>query len=45
MDDKSKEIIDNKPPFLGSWNKIYFFVLGELVILILLFYLFTKVFS
>jgi hypothetical protein len=45
MDDKSKNMIDDKPPFLGSWNKIYLFVFGELVILILLFYLFTKVFS
>jgi len=45
MDDKSKDIIDDKPPFLGSWNKIYLFVFGELVILILLFYLFTKAFS
>jgi hypothetical protein len=45
MDDKSKDIIDDKPPFLGSWNKIYLFVFGELVILILLFYLFTKAFG
>lgn len=45
MDDKSKNMIDDKPAFLGSWNKIYLFVFGELVILILLFYLFTKVFS
>jgi hypothetical protein len=45
MLDKSKNIMEDKPPFLGSWNKIYLFVFGELVILILLFYLFTKVFS
>jgi len=45
MIDESKEIIEDKPPFLGSWNKIYLFVLGELVVLILLFYLFAKAFS
>lgn len=45
MIDESKEIIEDKPPFLGSWNKIYLFVLGELVILILFFYLFAKAFS
>lgn len=45
MDDKSKNILEDKPPFLGSWNKIYLLVLGELIILIALFYLLTKVFS
>jgi hypothetical protein len=45
MDDNSKNIIEAKPPFLGSWNKIYWIVFGELVFLIALFYFFTKVFS
>jgi hypothetical protein len=45
MNDKSKNIIDDKPPFLGSWNKIYLLVFGELIFLIALFYFFTKVFS
>jgi len=45
MDDKTKNTMEDKPPFLGSWNKIYIFVFGELVILILLFHFFTKVFS
>jgi hypothetical protein len=45
MDNQQKNIAGDKPPFLGSWNKIYFLVLGELVVLILLFYLFTKGFS
>ena len=45
MIDKSKEIVEDKPPFLGTWNKIYLFVLGELVVLIFLFYFFAKVFS
>jgi hypothetical protein len=45
MIDNSKNIFEDKPPFLGSWNKIYLFVFGELIILIVLFYFFTKVFS
>jgi len=45
MGDNFKDIIDDKPPFLASWNKIYLLVFGELVILILLFYLFTEAFS
>lgn len=45
MNDKSKSDTDDKPPFLGSWNKIYLLVFGELIILIALFYLFTKAFS
>ena len=45
MNDESKKSIEDKPPFLGSWNKIYILVLSELAIHIVLFYLFTKVFS
>jgi len=45
MEDNSSKIADDKPPFLGSWNKIYWIVFGELIILIALFYLFTKAFS
>lgn len=45
MIDNSKINIEDKPPFLKSWNKIYLVVFGELVVLILLFYLFTQVFS
>lgn len=45
MDDNSKNMNDDKPPFLGSWNKIYALVLGELITLIAIFYFFTKVFS
>ncbi|GBD86170.1 hypothetical protein BMS3Abin03_00080 [bacterium BMS3Abin03] len=41
--------IDNKDeepaPFFGSWKKIYAFVFGELIFLIILFYIFTKVFE
>ncbi len=40
-----KRQAEDAPPFLGSWKKIYSLVLIELIILISLFYLFTKVFS
>jgi hypothetical protein len=34
----------DRPPF-GSWRLLYGVVLGELALLILLFYLFTKAFE
>ena len=36
---------DSSPPFLKSWRRLYAVVLGELAILIILFYLFTKAFE
>ena len=45
MNDELKNNIEDKPPFFGSWNKIYLLVFSVLVILILLFYLFAKAFS
>ncbi|MCB0841117.1 MAG: hypothetical protein R3B93_22525 [Bacteroidia bacterium] len=32
-------------PFANSWNTIYAIVLGELVLLIILFYLFSNAYS
>jgi hypothetical protein len=45
MNENLKDTSEDKPPFLGSWSKIYSVVLIELIILITLFYLFTKEFS
>ena len=45
MEDNYQNKIDDKPPFLGSWNKIYLLVLSELIVIITLFYIFTKAFS
>jgi len=48
MQSKEKEIIEadeSAPPILGSWNKVYALVFGNLIFLILLFYFFTKVFE
>ncbi len=42
---KEKEIPVDPPPFLGSWKNIYWLLMGNLVVLILLFYLFTRHFS
>jgi hypothetical protein len=35
----------DKPPFFSSWNRLYAFVLLNLAVLIILFYLFTKAFE
>ena len=42
---RASEKADSSAPFLGSWRRLYGVVLVELVILILLFYLFTKAFE
>ena len=36
---------EDNPPIMGTWNKLYLFVLVFHALLILLFYLFTKAFS
>jgi hypothetical protein len=36
---------EEQPPFGGSWRVLYAVVIGNLVLLILLFYAFTKAFS
>jgi hypothetical protein len=40
-----KVIIDEKPPILGSWKKIYLVVLLNLLVLIILFYSFSEAFK
>ena len=35
---------EGPPPFGGSWARLYALVLGNLVLLIVLFYVFTKAF-
>lgn len=36
---------DPPPPILGGWKKLYAFVFMNLVILVILFYIFTRVFE
>ena len=39
------EMPDEPPPFLGSWPRVYAAVIAYLAVLILLLYLFTRLFS
>ena len=36
---------EDMPPILGSWKRLYALVLGELLLCILLFLLFSRAFS
>lgn len=36
---------ENPPPVGGTWNRLYAIVLGELALLVFLFWLFTKAFE
>lgn len=40
-----KNYTEDAPPLFGSWKKIYSLVIIELIILITLFFILTKVFS
>ena len=39
---EAKPILDEPPPFLGTWGRVYRFVLGYLALVIFLFCLFTR---
>jgi hypothetical protein len=39
------DMIEEKPPILGSWKKIYLIVLLNLTVLIILFYFFSEAFK
>ena len=41
----NKPPIDEPPPFLGTWKRVYLAVVLYLATLIALFYLFTRAFS
>ncbi len=47
MDEKQdlNETEDSPPPRFKSWNTIYMLVLGNLALMVVLFYIFTKVFN
>jgi hypothetical protein len=36
---------EEKPPFLGSWKSLYVVVLFNLIVLVTLFYFFSKAFQ
>lgn len=43
--ERLKEVIDEPPPFLGRWPRVYAFVLIWLTTLVLLFYWFSQAFA
>jgi hypothetical protein len=43
--EERREIMDEPPPFLRKWSRVYAAVLVYLAALILLFYFFTKAFT
>jgi len=45
MTEVEKTAVEDAPPILGTWNRLYALVLIELGLCILLFYLFERVFS
>jgi hypothetical protein len=45
IQNKEEKLIEEKPPVLSTWNQLYLIVFINTVILILLFYLITKMFS
>jgi hypothetical protein len=42
---REREVIDDPPPFLGTWPRVYAAVLIYLCALILLFYIMTRAFA
>lgn len=40
--EKEEELL---PPFMKSWKNLYILVIGNLVFLIIIFYLLTKIYS
>jgi hypothetical protein len=40
-----KEVIDEPPPFLGTWPRVYAMVMVFLVVVIIVFYVFTQAFA
>ncbi len=40
-----KHVIDEPPPFLGTWPRVYIFVIAYLAVLIALFAVFTQRFA
>jgi Mg2+ and Co2+ transporter CorA len=43
--DENNPNIDEKPPFLKTWKRVYFMIVLFLISLICLFYFLTKYFS
>lgn len=37
--------MNEKPPVGGSWRRLYAFVIGALIVYIILFYIFTRMYE
>jgi hypothetical protein len=40
-----REVVNDPPPFLGTWSRVYAFVLVYLAALIFAFWMFTRAFA
>ena len=40
-----RHVVDEPPPFLGEWRRVYVFVLCWLAVVIVLFYAFSRMFA
>jgi hypothetical protein len=45
MIDDRAHLVDDPPPFFGSWRNVYAAVLVYLLVIITSFYVFTRIFS
>jgi membrane-associated phospholipid phosphatase len=41
----AKDVIDEPPPFLGTWRRVYIFVLGYLALVIAALYIFSRIYA
>lgn len=44
-DEAARPELDEQPPLLGAWRNIYLVVLGNLAVLVLIFWTLTRVFN
>lgn len=45
LDHEARPDLDERPPLLGSWRRIYAVVLGNLALLVFLFWVMTKAYQ
>jgi hypothetical protein len=44
VDERERQVVDEPPPFLGTWRRVYVLVICYLAGVIALFYWFTRTF-
>jgi hypothetical protein len=45
MSEENREVVDEAPPLLGTWPRVYAFVVCYVAVVISLFYWFTRHFA